>query len=275
VVSHLKYTKSKRQLELTVSLGYDEVKSANDDQLIEVVKKGLLMSYDAVASVHIKDFDIDAFYRDLEELLTDREWLKHPDKYKKPPFVYRPEGQKADIPEELKMDQDSFWNLIEESLAAGGGDIAGQIEFLISKLSAMSEEEIIGFELTLRELIRRGYDYGVVGLLKAIDGRVTDDTLLYFRCRLILYGKEIFYTVLRNPNFLTQKLDSDGQAEHLLGVANMAFIAKFGPDTDKDLPTDIGGEYVEYDSDEYDMMGIPWEPKEFKERFARLLRLYK
>jgi hypothetical protein len=39
VVSQMKYTRSKKMLALTVNLNYNEVKSANEDELIDIVKK--------------------------------------------------------------------------------------------------------------------------------------------------------------------------------------------------------------------------------------------
>ena len=273
-VSQMKYTKSKKMLELTVSLSYNEVKSASNDELIEIVKRGLLKTYNEVKSLNINDFDIDTFYKDIEILLRDREWLNHTEKYKKPPFVFKPE-QQEEIAVEHKMNLDNFWNLIQESIDESIGNVESQINLLIGKLSARREEDVIGFELTMRELIKRSYDYNVVGLLKAIDGNISDDTLLYFRCRLILYGKELFYAVLRNPNTLTQKLNNDSQAEFLLSVADHSFINKFGENTGKELPRDIANGYIDYNINDYPLMGIPWQEKDFTKRYATLLKLYR
>ena len=274
LVSQLKHTKSQRLIELTVSLGFDEVRTASHEELIEVVKRGVLSTRSEVTALNIKDFDVDRFYEDLEAILNDREWLKHPEKYKRPPFVFQLNQREDEIPEDMKMDQDTFWSLIQESLVDSQGSVEKQISSLIARLSMKGEENIIGFELTLRELIRRSYDYNVVGLLRVIEGSVTDDTLLYFRCRLILYGQDVFHTVLENPNDLTHQLDNDYQAELLLSVANEAFIQKCGGKTDKDLPADVGEEYVDYNTDDYQITGIPWREKDFAKRFARLLELY-
>lgn len=273
-VSQLKYTKSKKMLELTVSLNYNEVKIASNDELIEILKRGISKSQEKVKPLKIKDFNLDAFYKDLEVLLDDREWLKHPEKYEKPFFVFKPEREQEEIPKELKMALDDFWDLIQESIAESQGNVENQIVFMIDRLSAKSEEEIIGFELTLRELIKRGYDYNVVGLLKVIDGTVTDDSLLCFRCRLILYGKEAFYAVLRNPNALVRMYSADSQSELLLNVADHAFINKFGENTDRERPGDVANKYIDYNTNNYPMMGIPWKEKDFIKRYATLLKLY-
>lgn len=136
----------------------------------------------------------------------------------------------------------------------------------------------MGFEVPLRDLIRRSYHYNVMALLKAIDGSVTDDTSLYFRCRLILYGKDLFTSSVQNPNDLTQRLDNldnDDAAEYLLSVADKAFLRKFGENTDKDRPGDVGESYIDYNTDSYPLLGTSWNDRAFAKRYAPLLKLYK
>jgi hypothetical protein len=172
-----------------------------------------------------------------------------------------------------KMSEAAFWKLIEQSIDASDDTIEGQTSYLEERLTTRSENEIIGFELTLRDMLRQSYHCNVTALLKIIDGWVTDDPLLYFRCRLILYGRDLFYTVIENPNNLTERLDSDMAAEDLLYVADKAFIQKFGDDTDKTLPREAGFAYSNYDG-YYPMLGEPWDYSDFAERYAPLLRLY-
>lgn len=201
-------------------------------------------------------------------------------KYKKPSAAKKrssTEGalsETSPIPPELAMPEADFWNLIQQSVEAGQGSVEKQIAYLEESLASKSEKEIVGFELTFRDLIRRSYHHNIVALLKAIDGSVTDDPLLYFRCRLILYGREMFYSAVENPNKLMQRLDSDGAAEHLLSVADRAFIRKLGESTDKDLPSDVGATYIDYNTDSYPERGRPWTKQSFAKRYAALLKLY-
>lgn len=276
-ISQMKYTKTKKRLELTVNLGFHEVMKANDVELVGIVKKGISRSKDKVKSLKIDDFDINAFYCDLDCLLGDIEWMKHPEKYQKPHFLYQPEESEEQVNEEmdaLKMNQDYFWRLINKSIIESKCDLENQINVLIRELSLKSEDDMIGFELTLRDLLRLSYDYNVMGLLKIINSYISDDTLLYFRCRLILYGKEIFQTVLRKPNSLNCRLEYDARSEFLLTVSDQAFINKYGGNTGKDLPRDFAKDYIDYDIDNYSIMGKPWEENGFSKRFAKLIKLY-
>lgn len=276
-VNQMKFTKAKKRLELTVSLNYLEVKKVNDDGLIEIVKTALLKTYQSVVKLGIKDFEIEQFYKDIDTLLSDREWLKNHKKYKRPPFI--PMAKEIGyiiIPQELKMDDDDFWDLIQASIEFNKGDNLKKIEFLIEKLHVLSEEEILGFELMFRELIRLGHNYNLVALLTIIEGSVTDDDLLYFTCNLILYGRSIFDTCTTLINGLKEKVYYDEASEGLLSVGDRAFLKKFGENTDKELPSSKAEVYIDYNNITYVMVGSPWNSeKDFQTRFRNLINLYK
>jgi hypothetical protein len=175
---------------------------------------------------------------------------------------------------EMTLAERNFWDLIQESIKASDGTIEGQLGYLEVSLAARTEEEIIAFEFTLRDVLRQSYHYNVMALLKVIDGWITDDTLLYFECRLILYGPDTFYAVIENPNNLTERLDSgQGEAEWLLSLADRAFMDKFGEDTDKTLPRDAAIDHNNYDFG-YPMLGEPWNSEDFEEHYGPLLKLY-
>ena len=277
-VGQKKYTRSKRLLELVFGLSHREVMSSDSEQLVRILKQGVLATYSEVKAMGIKDFDVDAFYRDVGALIDERGWIKNPEKYKKPPFEYKgplPGRSRKVIPPELMMPEADFWGLIRQSIEVGEGKVERQLAYLEDNLATRSEKDITGFELALRDLIRRSYHHNVVALLKVIEGMVTDDPLLYFRCRLILYGREVFYAALENPNNLTQRLDNDPVAELLLTVADKAFVRRFGENTDKNLPGDVGSSYLDYNTDSYPFLGTAWTDRSFAKRYAALLKLYK
>ncbi len=146
------------------------------------------------------------------------------------------------------MSASIFWDLIEKSTVITNGNVENQISFLIDKLSTMNENSIVGFELKLRELIKKSDLENVILLLKNIENHVTDDLYLYFRCRLILYGKDLFNSILSGQKSISKKLDNDAAAELLLSLADEAFIKKFGENNQKELPSEIGNEYLDYNN---------------------------
>ena len=276
-VNQMKFTKAKKRLELTVSLNYLNVIKANEDELIEIVKTALLKTYQSVVKLGIKDFDIEQFYEDIETMLSDREWLKNHKKYKRPPFIPLAKEMGYNIiPQELKMDDEDFWDLIQASIEFSKGDNLKKIEFLIEKLCVLSEDEILGFELMFRELIRLGHNHNLVALLTIIEGSVTDDDLLYFTCNLILYGRSIFDTCTTLINGLKEKVYHDEASEGLLSVGDKAFLKKFGESTDKELPSSKSEAYIDYNNITYVMLNSPWNSeKDFQTRFRNLINLYK
>lgn len=270
-----KYTKSRKMLELTFHLNYQKVISTDNDNLGEIVKEGIMATYIEVEKLNIKDFKIHAFYNDIKTLLEDKGWIKNPEKYKKAPFEYQLEQyDNKPIPMEHKMPEDAFWELINISLIESQGVVKSQVKSLINNLTLKSEKEMIGFELTFRELVSKSYHYNVMGLLKIINGIVTDDTLLYFQCKLILCGKKVFYGVVQNPNNISDKIDSIEYSGSLLSVADMAFIKQFGENSNKELPSDIASAYIDYNIGNYPLLGMPWQDGGFAKRFAKAIKVY-
>ncbi len=272
-----RYFEPRRALLCDVKLDYAKLKASNAKRFVAIVRRGILDTRTGVEALGIKNFDAAAFYRDLEMLLTDKDRVASLEEKLAAAQAKAsekvPEDEGSGIPEQLMMPEDDFWALIQESIQAGDGSVDSQIAFLEERLSTKTEGEIVGFELRFRDLVRRSYHYNVVALLKAIEGMVTDDPLLYFRCRLILYGRDVFCAVIDNPNKLKQKLDADW-AEGLMYVADRAFIRKFGEETDKELPRDIGSRYSDYDAGDYPILGKEWDEDSFERRYARLLKLY-
>lgn len=182
--------------------------------------------------------------------------------------------EEGPIPPELMMPEEHFWSLVRASIQSANGDIEEQAAYLEQRIAAKDEKEIVGFELTLRDLLRRSYHYNVMALLKAIDGLVSDDALLYFQCRLILYGRDVFYAAIEDPNKLTERLDGGGgEGEGLLLVADNALQRKVGQASNKMLPRDVGVTYYDYDLGGQ-MLGKPWTERTFAKRYAALLKLY-
>lgn len=276
IVSKIKYTRSKQMLEVTFRLSYNEIiRATNEEDLIQITERGIINTYEAVKALGIKNFDIDKFYKDLKELLSTRYWLKSSEKYKVF-FSYKHEPTTNDsVSQRDKMPEDEFWQLIEQSNDASDKDIIKQVEVIINLLSDKKEATIIGFEYRLRELLKKSYHYNVTALLYIIQGSVTDDSLLYFRCMLILSGKAIFETVVVKPIKLTKRIYPNDAAELLLTVADKAFIKKLGEDTDKELPRDVAASFLNYDEADYKLAGIRWDNKNFEKLYAPLIKLYR
>lgn len=269
-----KYSKAQRFLDFTVKLNYKEVQNATDTAVIDILEAALLKSYSDIENLNIKDFNIGDFYSDLRDLMQERSWLNQP--YREKIFNYQqPQKHRTKFLQDEKMPVDAFWELIEKSRVESQNDFNRQIEVITDKLSKKGEQDIIGFECTLREMLMRANHYNVMAVQKIIEGSVHDDSFLYFRCKLILYGRITFENAINNPNYIFERIDPLVSGEPLLTVADTAFKVKFGEHTDKDLPRDYASKVIDYDLNNDPVKGNDWEERELIKRYSKLWKAYR
>jgi hypothetical protein len=148
------------------------------------------------------------------------------------------------------MNQTEFWQLIDATHQAAVGDAAMQENKLIEELAQHSLDDIVDFERLLRQYIIAADDFGIMAAQKIIQGWVSDDPYLYFRCWLISQGEQVYFEALRNPDSLAE-LDAtqgDTDFEPLLYVADEAFAIATGMEEDESCPRNIAYEQgLDYD----------------------------
>ncbi len=166
------------------------------------------------------------------------------------------------------MTEIEFWDIINDCRQIR--DIENRIDCIADKLSRLSEIKILGFEKVLREKLHQFSDYGILAALYLIEGSASDDGFLYFRCRLILEGKELFAALLENVDSLSSfEIQDLSSGEQLLYVTDRAFEIKFGSDADKELPRDVYYDYLNYDMG-YPLTGEDWQDEDLSGRFPKL-----
>lgn len=122
------------------------------------------------------------------------------------------------------MDKKEFWQLIEAAKETSKGNQLQQEQTLINSLAQLEPEQIIEFECILREYLMEADHFNVMAAQKILNGYVTDDSYLYFRCWLVGQGEAIFTNALRNPDTLATIVQEPYiDFEELLYVATMAF----------------------------------------------------
>ncbi|MXV37733.1 DUF4240 domain-containing protein [Flavobacteriaceae bacterium Ap0902] len=144
-------------------------------------------------------------------------------------------------------DKTFFWNAIEETNAHKDAhwseyDIDEHIEKLTQYLSTYDKDTLIKFEKTLQEKLQELYTAEIVELniilenqfTKGGDAYIFDETMsedgfLYFRCWLLLKGKDFFDDIMMDiQNFVNGKYSfdiGDVWAEGLLYVTDDAYSA--------------------------------------------------
>ncbi|OXG05874.1 uncharacterized protein DUF4240 [Flavobacterium araucananum] len=177
-----------------------------------------------------------------------------------------------------KMDKDEFWKIIDYSIANSKNDKLEKEKIIVEKLSAYSPEQIIEFEIILRQLIIQADDFKTMAAQKIIEDYVSDDSYLYFRCWLIGKGEEIYKGTIRNPDFLSDRIaqDDDFYFEGLLYVATSAYKIRTGiKEEDESFPRDVAIlKGLDYDFGAPPTKGVDWKEEDLPRTYPKLWRLF-
>lgn len=190
-------------------------------------------------------------------------------------------GNKSELKEfkkNNKMDKTEFWKIIEYSIGKSNNDKSEQEKVIIEKLATYNLEQIIEFEVIFRKLIIEADDFKIMGAQKIIEGYVSDDSYLYFRCWLIGKGEKIYTETLKNPEFLSENINEDEESnfEELMYVATTAFKIKTGKkEEDETFPRDIAiGKGLDYDFGAPPTKGVVWKEEELPKTYPKLWEKY-
>ena len=202
--------------------------------------------------------------------------------------------EKREYSEEEKADY-FFWEAIEKSYKYNkkdreAYDLDEHLEKLTTYLSKYSEEKLILFQKTLEQKLITLYtapiaelyiilenEYEKEGDTYDFDGFISDDGFLYFRCWLLLKGKEFYDDITKDiESFVSGKYNfdiGDTWAEGLLYVANDA-NSEARPDSDEDIIRDTVYEKwpeINYDLGEFAMEREPKSGTELQKMYPKLV----
>ena len=174
------------------------------------------------------------------------------------------------------MDNKEFWKIINYSLTKSQQNSSLQDKMIIEKLATYSPEQIIDFEIILRQTINQADDFKVMAVEKIIEGYVSDDPYLYFRCWLIGQGENTFNETIKNPEFLAEIVNkqTDTNFEGLLYVATEAYKQKTGKrEEDETFPRDVAMEKdpkLDYDMGAPPTKGTDWTVEQLPNLYPKL-----
>ena len=200
--------------------------------------------------------------------------------------------EKREYSEEEKADY-FFWEAIEKSYKYNkkdreAYDLDEHLEKLTTYLSKYSEEKLILFQKTLEQKLITLYTAPIAELYIILenekegdtydfDGFISDDGFLYFRCWLLLKGKEFYEDITKDiESFVSGKYHFDiaeTWAEELLYVADLA-NAEARPDSDEDIIRDTVYEKwpeLNYDFGEFAMDRAPKSGVELQKMYPKLV----
>ncbi|WP_160714905.1 DUF4240 domain-containing protein [Chitinophaga solisilvae] len=175
------------------------------------------------------------------------------------------------------MEKETFWKIMETASTAAEEEKAGKITQL---LTSCSLEDITDFEIILREAIIELDDFSIMGILKVMTGRVSDDAYVYFRCWLISQGKAVVETARTQPDNLAAIVHENTYPdfEELLYVADDAYLQKSGlteEEAEDNLPRNVAYERgLDYDFEAPPTKGIQWTADDLPRLYPKLWAVY-
>ncbi len=181
----------------------------------------------------------------------------------------------------LRMDTistDLFWKLMDDAVKTSPGNDESKQKYLEAALKKLPANEINAFEFGFRKVIIDADDFKIMAAQKIIEGGVTDDSYLYFRCWLAGQGKTVYTETLNNPEYLADvvKKGDKCQFEELMNVSTHAYSAVTGKDEDESFPRELAyGRGLDYDLGAPVTKGKDWKENELPGLYPKLWAKFK
>ncbi|MDJ1482070.1 DUF4240 domain-containing protein [Cytophagaceae bacterium YF14B1] len=195
-------------------------------------------------------------------------------------------------------EENLFWNAIEKSNRSQSShwsdyDIEEHLESLIKLLSHHTKEELIIFEKVFQEKMYELYTteiaelsiilengYTVEGEKIIFGNGLSTDGFIYFRCWLLLKGKQFFDDITKDINaFINGKYSfdiGDTWAEGLLYVSEEAY-AVYNDNEEKieiqDAVAKLFPEVIHYDLVDEEMKREPMEGEDLQNMYPELINV--
>lgn len=167
------------------------------------------------------------------------------------------------------MDEDTFWNLVDEARAEGGSDDERFLQSLQSGLMELPPNAIEGFRDRLDEMLARAYRWDLWAAAYVINGGCSDDAFEYFRGWLVSKGRVVFEAALLDPETLAGSVPSDpawvAEFEELLYLPVYALEQKTGQEVPLPDPLAAPANVAEPE-------GEPWDEQTVESLFPTLSR---
>ncbi|TGE25142.1 DUF4240 domain-containing protein [Hymenobacter aquaticus] len=266
-----KYTKSANRIELKIKINFDDIINCTGDTSPSILSKVFKAACDVILNYKLVNFDATSFCSDIiaqlnKSMITSGKISPEQDSLTKrieQSFV------NTALSNVNSLDETFFWKLISESRNEAGRNLTKQCDLIVSNLISQQEDVILGFEICMRDLLKRLNCHDVLTALKIIHGQISDDSFLYLRCNIILSGKTNFYQFIDNADNINIDVMQMQSGEELLFVADNAFLLKYGDDSDKTLPSDYGMASYDYNMED-GPSGVPVPQEGLKNKFPKL-----
>lgn len=173
-------------------------------------------------------------------------------------------GTPIDTPSVAAMEDDRFWQIIDQSRTVAGRSIEDQTASLTSTLAGLQAPEIAAFDVAFVAHQDELYSWDLWGAAYLLMGGCSDDCFTDFRSWVLAQGEDYFEAVRADPQALTdgrlENVGQVGEAELLSYAAMDAYIEATGREIFMDYPSHPGLETAaeptgqEWDEDDEDAL---------------------
>ncbi|WP_130797259.1 DUF4240 domain-containing protein [Streptomyces otsuchiensis] len=118
------------------------------------------------------------------------------------------------------MEETEFWEIVDRTREAAGGDPDEHADLLVEQLSTLDPVAVTDFARHFESRFVRAYRWDVWGAAWVLLDGASDDCFENFRCWLIAQGRQVFEGTLHDPDALAELLtrfdeETDGEAEDI------------------------------------------------------------
>ncbi len=163
-------------------------------------------------------------------------------------------------PSSEMLAEDQYWAIIDKSLKETTNQEDQEL-FLVTELEKFSPQEMLGFRLRTDKLMFDSYSSNLWCANYIISNGLADDGFDYFRCWLISRGKEVFYKVQENPDFLINIVGNEPKVYDFEGFWYVAMTA-FKDMTNQELTPYLDYENFKTNDENYPVLEFNWSVDE-------------
>ncbi|MFD8590443.1 DUF4240 domain-containing protein [Streptomyces sp. NPDC059637] len=158
------------------------------------------------------------------------------------------------------MDETEFWEIVDSTREAAGGDPEEQTDLLVGRLLKLDPESVLDFARQFAVRYRRAYTWDLWGAAAVMLDGASDDAFDSFRSWLVSRGRRVYEGAVHEPDRLAELVpdfdpETDGEAEEFGYAADEAYEQLTGeplPDTgdrEPEEPEEPGGEVVDFEDE--------------------------
>lgn len=144
------------------------------------------------------------------------------------------------------MNEERFWQLVEEAFAPGGHTFEG-VSRLRDELEKLPRADVLAFHHTMHSVLKRANTWDLIGAAHFVGVDRKDDSFDEFRAWLITRGRETWEHVLRDADALAELPCERSPADEWRGFGMLAVARNAARGEDKatwpefvDAPTPAG-----------------------------------